>query len=213
MFDWSLTIAHYPDYEWWYVTALERLGRSVDHDFVVHSMASVAEAVRDASFIEAQARIDTSAEVHRTTLMGLYQRAGLDDEFAGALYGLESDPFCRPLYSDVPDVLASLRKLRIRTALVSNIHFDVRPALVTQGIARYFDAVILSFELGVQKPDPAIFQEALRALDVRPEEALMVGDSPDVDGAAAWLGITTLILPRTVSAERHTLHQILRLVT
>jgi HAD superfamily hydrolase (TIGR01509 family) len=213
MFDWSLTIAHYPDHEWWVVTTLERLGRSTDRDFVAHSMASIAEAVQEASFIEAQAWMDTSAELHRTTLMDLYQRAGLDDEFAEALSELESDPFGRPLYADVPDVLASLRELGIRIALVSNIHFDVRPALVAQGIARFFDAVTLSFELGVQKPDPAMFQEALRALDVRPEEALMVGDSPDADGAAAWLGITTLILPRAVSAERDALHQILRLAT
>ena len=213
LFDWSLTIAHYPDYEWWYVTALERLGRTVEPDFVARSMAAVAEALKDASFVEAQARMDSSADIHRATLMALYERAELDSEFAEALYALESDPFCRPIYPDVIDVLASLRRLGVLMAIVSNIHFDVRPGLAEQGIGQFFDEFALSFELGVQKPDPAIFEEALRALDVRPGEALMVGDTPEVDGAAARLGITTLTLPRSTSTERRALHQVLQLVT
>lgn len=213
LFDWSLTIAHYPEYEWWYVTALERLGRAVEPDFIARSMAAVAQAVTDPSFVEAQDRMDTSADIHRATLMALYERAELDAEFAEALYALESDPFCRPIYSDVTGVLASLRRLGMRMAIVSNIHFDIRPGLIEQGIGEYFDAAALSFELGVQKPDPAIFQEALGALDIGPGEALMVGDTPEVDGAAARLGITTLILPRQASLERRALHQVLKLVT
>ena len=71
LFDWSLTIAHYPEFAWWYVTALERLGRSVEPDFVARPMAAVAEAVTDASFVEAQDRIDTSADIHRATMMAL----------------------------------------------------------------------------------------------------------------------------------------------
>lgn len=212
LFDWSLTIAHYPEHEWWYVTALERLGRTVDADFVARSMASVAEALKGPSFLEGQSRMDTSAEIHRATLMAVYEQARLDDEFAEALYSLESDGACRPVYADVPDALTSLRSLGVRVALVSNIHFDLRPVLADQGIGGFFDAYALSFELGVQKPDPAIFEEALRALDVRADEALMVGDTPEADGAAALLGITTLILPRAASVERRVLQQVVQLV-
>ena len=212
MFDWSLTIAHYPEHEWWYVTALERLGRTVAPEVVEGWMTSVAEALREPSFLDRESRMETSAEIHRATLMAVYEQAGLDEEFAEALYALESDGACRPVYADVPETLTSLRSLGVRMAIVSNIHFDLRPVLARQGIGGFFDAYALSFELGVQKPDPAIFEEALRALDVPAREALMVGDTPEADGAAALLGITTLILPRAASADRHVLQQVVRLV-
>ncbi len=212
LFDWSLTIAHYPDYEWWFATALERSGRRADPDVVRASMAAVAEAVQADTFVAAQGHMDTSADVHRTTLMAMYKQAKLDDELAESLYALESDPYCRPIYPDVLDVLSGLHHLGVRIGLVSNIHFDVRPGLFEQGVGRFFDAFALSFELGVQKPDPAIFAAALEMLDVRPNEALMVGDTPEIDGAAARLGITTLILPRSATAERQVLRGVLGLV-
>jgi HAD superfamily hydrolase (TIGR01549 family) len=109
-------------------------------------------------------------------------------------------------------VLSAVHDRGVRIGLVSNIHFDVRPGLDEQGVGRYFDAFALSFELGVQKPDPAIFEAALEMLDVQPHEALMVGDTPEIDGAAARLGITTLILPRSTTTERQALYGVLRLV-
>jgi FMN phosphatase YigB (HAD superfamily) len=47
---------------------------------------------------------------------------------------------------------------------------------------------VLSFELGVVKPDPRIFTSALARLGVRADETLMVGDSEENDGAARELG-------------------------
>lgn len=63
------------------------------------------------------------------------------------------------------------------------------------GIERWFSGIIVSGELGIEKPDEAIFARMLTILDVRPKEALYVGDSLyyDVQGAkraglwAAWL--------------------------
>jgi len=63
------------------------------------------------------------------------------------------------------------------------------------GIESWFAAIIVSGDLGVEKPDGAIFASMLAMLNVRPEEALYVGDSLyyDVQGAkraglwAAWL--------------------------
>lgn len=212
LFDWSLTLAHYPAFEWWYVTALENLGRRSEPGIVERSMAAVAETVNEAWFVDAQAYMDTSAEVHRATLMKLYQRARLDDDLAEALYELESDPSRRPIYSDVVDVLTSLRDMDVRMGLVSNIHVDVRPCMDAQDIGPFFDTYALSFELGIQKPDAAIFEAALRMLDVHPEDTVMVGDSPEIDGAAARVGIPTLILPRSPTVQREALHQVVRLV-
>lgn len=76
--------------------------------------------------------------------------------------------------------------------------------------ARGVRSVVLSHEVGVVKPQPAIFARALRLLDLPASETLMVGDSWRHDAAAA-LVMRTLILPRTVGPI-HGLVAVLRLV-
>lgn len=57
-------------------------------------------------------------------------------------------------------------------------------------IDQYFSCVINAEEVGVKKPDPEIFNAALKRANVRPEQALMIGDDleADVHGAlnAGW---------------------------
>jgi len=62
-----------------------------------------------------------------------------------------------------------------------------REKLATAGLDEYFDAVVVSAEFGVGKPDPSIFAHALSLLGSDPEQAVMIGDSlhRDVDGATA----------------------------
>jgi FMN phosphatase YigB (HAD superfamily) len=61
------------------------------------------------------------------------------------------------------------------------------------GIAERVDFAVFSSEIGRRKPDPAIFERALEALGVTPEEALFVGDRlwEDVGGAGA-VGMRTV---------------------
>ena len=82
--------------------------------------------------------------------------------------------------------MESLRQNGIRTAVVSNIAWDIRTVLTAAGADA--DEYVLSFEVGVAKPDPRIFTEALARLAVPAAEALMVGDSEENDGAARQLG-------------------------
>ncbi|MBR5235455.1 MAG: YjjG family noncanonical pyrimidine nucleotidase [Bacteroidaceae bacterium] len=49
------------------------------------------------------------------------------------------------------------------------------------GIAHYFDGVILSEDIGVNKPHPAIFEHALRVAGVAAHQALMIGDNLEAD--------------------------------
>ena len=92
-----------------------------------------------------------------------------------------------------PDVLPTLQALGSRYALglVSNGNSD--PARC--GLAGRFQFVVFAQDHGVEKPDPALFQVALRQVGCRPDQMLHVGDSleNDVLGAAraglrtAWL--------------------------
>jgi HAD superfamily hydrolase (TIGR01509 family) len=108
-------------------------------------------------------------------------------------------------------VLTSLRERGVTTAILSNVGMDPRSVLVRTGLAGLYDAEVFSFEVGVVKPDPAIFAIAAERLGLPAHELLMVGDTVDDDGAAAHLGMRTLILPRT-RGTTHGLEQVLRLV-
>jgi len=69
----------------------------------------------------------------------------------------------------------------------NNMLQEQREKLEHCGLAAHVDVLVVSEEAGVSKPDPAIFRIALDALSVRPEDAVMVGDSwsADVVGARA----------------------------
>ncbi|MDE2491218.1 MAG: HAD family hydrolase [Elusimicrobia bacterium] len=83
----------------------------------------------------------------------------------------------------------SLERLaaRYRLGVVSNFYGNLDGILRAEGLAGLFSVVADSGALGVTKPDPEIFLHAARALDSRPEECVMVGDSVprDMKGAAA----------------------------
>lgn len=99
------------------------------------------------------------------------------------------------LYSDSVDVLDRLRD-SYRLAVVSNGVFQAETAR-SLGIEHYFDTIIGSWHVGFRKPMPEIFHLALSALDVRPEEAVMVGDlwEKDVLGGEG-VGIKSLHIVR-----------------
>ena len=86
-------------------------------------------------------------------------------------------------------------------AVVSDIHFDLRPEFAGAGLGDFVDAFVLSFEHGVQKPDRRIFEIALDALAVDAPDALMVGDRASHDGAAIGAGIATWLLPAGAVAD------------
>ena len=82
---------------------------------------------------------------------------------------------------DTSQALARLRAAGLRLGVVSNSDGRVEVALEAAGLREYFDVVLDSALVGVEKPDPAIFLAALEALGVRPDEALFVGDLYEVD--------------------------------
>jgi putative hydrolase of the HAD superfamily len=101
----------------------------------------------------------------------------------------------RVLGSTTHALLDALRGRGLRLGLVSNafdpgwlLHRDIEQL----GVAERLDFAVFSSELGKRKPHPAIFQRALDALDVTPDEALFVGDRlyEDIRGAGE-LGLTT----------------------
>ena len=105
------------------------------------------------------------------------------------------DP-ARVLAAHTHPLLDALRGLGLKLGLVSNA-FDpawlLHRDLEQMGLAARLDFSVFSSEVGTRKPHPAIFERALTALEVEPEQALFVGDRlfEDVRGAAE-LGMTTV---------------------
>jgi putative hydrolase of the HAD superfamily len=83
----------------------------------------------------------------------------------------------------VRETLTGLRALGFRLGLVSNCTSDVREMLRDSGLEDHFDAVVLSAEVGLMKPDPEIFRLAMGRLDV--SRGFYVGDGDDGELAGA----------------------------
>ncbi|CAL9641969.1 HAD family hydrolase [Streptomyces sp. enrichment culture] len=132
---------------------------------------------------------DESARQHRAAYTGLSRRVPLPDPaLHDALYERHMTPAAWTPYPDAPEVLRTLRERGIGVGVVSNIGWDPRPVFRAHGLDRYVDTYVLSYEHGVQKPDPRLFAVACEALGADPRRVVMVGDSRAADGGAAALG-------------------------
>lgn len=91
--------------------------------------------------------------------------------------------------------LALVRARGVRAAVISNSNGSVAGILGELGLARHLDFVLDSHVVGVEKPDPRIFEMALDRAGVRPREAVYVGDlySIDVLGARR-VGMEAILL-------------------
>ena len=88
------------------------------------------------------------------------------------------------LFPEVIEVLKALRG-RFDLAVVSNFDGRLRMIFEHFGISQYFSHIFLSSELGADKPNPVIFQRALRLSGFAPGETLHTGDDPVRDWQAA----------------------------
>jgi HAD superfamily hydrolase (TIGR01509 family) len=138
---------------------------------------------------------DLSLEAHRRVWSDLFRR--LDSVAPGlsrALYERVMDPHSWVPYVDTRAALEGVRRRGLRVGVVSNVPADLRPVFAKHGLAQLVDSYTHSFEVGAEKPDPAIFLAAAKSLGVKPSETLMVGDH-EVDRGAERAGMRVFILP------------------
>ena len=195
LFDFSGTLAALEARDDWFTgTGLDAAQRAEVMDRLTHPTATVPH--------HAWEYRDLDPARHREAYLHVLQTSGLADEHAEQLYRRVTDPAEWAVYPDTAFVLTSLRQNGIRTAVVSNIAWDIRTVLPAAGAEA--DEYVLSFEVGAAKPDPRIFREALTRLDVPADEALMVGDSEENDGAARQLGCDFALVDPLPIADRPT---------
>ena len=94
----------------------------------------------------------------------------------------------------VKEVLEEIKSMNLGLGLISNFPNDYYRILERANLGDLFDTRIYSHEVGFVKPSKEIFQIALDGLNVKPQEALMIGDSLDHDiEGAERVGIHTLL--------------------
>ncbi|HIH39499.1 TPA: HAD family hydrolase [Candidatus Woesearchaeota archaeon] len=99
------------------------------------------------------------------------------------------------LLPETRKVVHALKKRGCKLGVISNIPNPKYDVLAKEGVQSMFNSIVYSYECGLIKPDPAIFQLALKQLGIKPHEAIMIGDSvkSDIEGASA-LGLQTLLI-------------------
>lgn len=189
--------------------------RAVHDDFECFRRASFEEVERHHAVlleeihpdvINARLGID---EARRERFRRLFLRFGVED--AEKLSSAAASQYrrkyleARRAIAGAPALLEAIHG-RARIGIVSNnLLQEQQEKLEHCALAPYVDALIVSEQTGVSKPDPAIFEIALTALRVRPDEAVMLGDSwaADIVGARAasvrvvWFNPLRLPSPET----------------
>ena len=73
-------------------------------------------------------------------------------------------------------MLVRLKEQGVKIGLISNCFSEESIVIRKSVLFPYFDAVYLSYEQGVKKPDPEIFVRCMDALNVAAEECIFIGD-------------------------------------
>jgi len=94
-----------------------------------------------------------------------------------------------------PGVVERLQRRDLAVGMISNSDGSIERMITKEGLAPYFRFVLDSRVVGVEKPDPRIFQMALERAGVAPDEAVYIGDlySIDVVGSRA-AGLDAILL-------------------
>ena len=102
------------------------------------------------------------------------------------------------LFDEVEAALTDLKRWGLTLGLISNVEQDMNDTLTRLKLDTWLDLIVTSLDTGTGKPQPEIFQEALRQAGVPPEEALYVGDQYRVDVLGArGADITGILIDRT----------------
>jgi putative hydrolase of the HAD superfamily len=150
------------------IRAAEREARTLLHDAVDEGHAG------------------TEPELWRAYFLRLFRESGVPEEaLEGVGRRLREAHAHRHLWTWVEEgtveALEGLAAAGYRLAVISNADGRVEALLDEVGLRPHFEFVLDSEVVGVEKPDPAIFQAACRRLELEPSSCLYVGDLYPVD--------------------------------
>ena len=90
---------------------------------------------------------------------------------------------------EVLDYIKHELKPKYKIGIVSNVMADYLYLILSKDDLKLFDDVVLSYKVGVAKPESEIYELALRNLGVKPEEAVFIDDQERFVEAAKAVGM------------------------
>ena len=141
--------------------------------------------------------------MHEYRLKNTFNRHNIkwDDLFI-ELYRKKLIELCIP-FRGVAKLLSCIKK-KVKTGIVSNAYdgTEQRARIRNAGIEDLFDFIVIAGDIGIYKPDPAIFSYALSYLNVSPDHALYIGDSVayDIVGAKS-AGMKTILINKNTTRD------------
>jgi HAD superfamily hydrolase (TIGR01509 family) len=91
---------------------------------------------------------------------------------------LQSKPY--QLYPDAANAVINAKKNGFKTAIVTTIaYFQFKKAI--HPIRNHFDFIMTGYQARCDKSNPKMYRKVLEILDVKPEEAVMIGDNVPID--------------------------------
>lgn len=147
---------------------------------------------------------DVTEEAYREKRLEMIRQGRNGDLAANEYFALTKTPWHSEEEVPYPDAVPTLRALRQRgytLGVIANQNYGTEERLKNWNMHPYFALIAASAELGIAKPDPAIFTWALERAGCSPQNAVMVGDRMDNDIAPAnRLGLHTVRLKRGLGA-------------
>ena len=116
------------------------------------------------------------------------KEAGIDvsqELITGILGKWQQSNYKLVLFDDAMPALIHLKELGLILGLISNVDRDITSLCQELGLSVLLQVVITSQEVGFNKPQPEIFQEALKQAGVKSSEAIYVGDQYQIDVVGA----------------------------
>jgi putative hydrolase of the HAD superfamily len=97
------------------------------------------------------------------------------------------------------DRLGAMRQAGLRLGVLSNFSRELWTLLEQQDLRHRFDAIVVSADIGVMKPEAPAYHAILRMLELPPEACLFIDDLPDNITAAQALGLRGIVFQDSLS--------------
>lgn len=98
-------------------------------------------------------------------------------------------------------LVQTVKDMGLRVVVFSNILPTSAAEIRQNGGYDTFDALVLSYEVGSKKPDPRIYQHALKAAECQPDECIFIDDREDFLAPARALGMSTILAHSSAQIE------------
>jgi len=90
----------------------------------------------------------------------------------------------RKINFELLEIIKDLKNKNYKIGLLSNNYIQLRQQMIEEDTIKYFDSVVVSSEVGYQKPQPEIFEILFNKLGIKSDELIFIDDSPSsLEGA------------------------------